>query len=150
MEEMGSGHCENNESDIEKRYSTIMKRSKDGGNKNLARYKKWMITKVRRVYFRSSHPELFCKFTGKRLCPSPATLLKKRLWYRCFPVNSAIFLRILLFFYRTLAVAASAFFTSPSSVHYFLMLQFFTNNSVKNIGIIFFYYVYFVYFSADI
>ena len=29
MEEMGSGHCENDESDIEKRYSTIMKRSKD-------------------------------------------------------------------------------------------------------------------------
>ena len=109
-----------------------------------------MITKVRRVYFRSSHPVLFCKFTGKRLCQSPATLLKKRLRYRCFPVNFAIFLRILLFFYRTLPVAASAFFTSPPSVHYFLMFQFSTNNSVKNIGIIFLYYVYFVYFSVDI
>ena len=39
----------------------------------------------------------FKKFTGKRLCQSlflnkvaglkPATLLKKRLWHRCFPVN---------------------------------------------------------------
>ena len=29
----------------------------------------------------------FAKFTG------PATLLKKRLWYRCFPVNFAKFLR---------------------------------------------------------
>ena len=37
------------------------------------------------------------KFTGKQLCQSlfynkvvglrPATLLKKRLWHRCFPVN---------------------------------------------------------------
>ena len=38
----------------------------------------------------------FTKFTGKNLCqslfftkvagPRPATLLKKRLWHRCFPV----------------------------------------------------------------
>ena len=61
---------------------------------------------------RSSCPEVFCKrgviknfakFTGKYLCQSlffskvaglrPATLLKKRLWHRCFPVNFAKFLR---------------------------------------------------------
>ena len=55
---------------------------------------------------RSSRPRVFCKigvlknfskFTGKHLCQSlffskvaglkPATLLKKRLWPRCFPVN---------------------------------------------------------------
>ena len=61
---------------------------------------------------RSSRPEVFCKkgvlrnfkkFTGKHLCQclflnkvaglSPATLLKKRLWHRCFPVNLAKFLR---------------------------------------------------------
>ena len=45
----------------------------------------------------------FAKFTGKRLCQSlffnkvagltSATLLKKRLWRRCFPVNFAKFLR---------------------------------------------------------
>ena len=45
----------------------------------------------------------FPKFTGKHLCQSlffnkvaglrPATLLKKRLWHRCFPVNFAKFLR---------------------------------------------------------
>ena len=45
----------------------------------------------------------FAKFTGKHLCQSvffnkvaglrPATLLKKRLWYRCFPVKFAKFLR---------------------------------------------------------
>ena len=60
--------------------------------------------------FRSSRPEMFCKkgvlrnftkFTGKHLCQSlffkslrPATLLKKRLWHRCFPVNFVKFLRI--------------------------------------------------------
>ena len=56
--------------------------------------------------FRSSHPEVFgkkgvlrnfTKFTGKHLCQnlffnkvaglSPATLFKKRLWHRCFPVE---------------------------------------------------------------
>ena len=51
----------------------------------------------------------FAKFTGKHLCqvlfynkvagPEPATLLKKRLWHRCFPMNFAKFLRTL--FHRT-------------------------------------------------
>ena len=50
------------------------------------------------------------KFTGKHLYQSlffnkvaslgPATLLKKRLWHRCFPVNFSKFLRTL--FYKTL------------------------------------------------
>ena len=45
----------------------------------------------------------FAKFTGKHLCQSlffnkvagrsPAILLKKRLWHRCFPVNFVKFLR---------------------------------------------------------
>ena len=45
----------------------------------------------------------FVKFTGKHLCQflflnkvvdmRPATLLKKRLWHRCFPVNFTKFLR---------------------------------------------------------
>ena len=61
---------------------------------------------------RSSHPEVFCKkavlrnfakFTGntcarvsfliKLQASRPATLLKKSLWYRCFPVNFVKFLR---------------------------------------------------------
>ena len=54
---------------------------------------------------RSSRPEVFCKecvfkniakFTGKRLCRSffwPATLFKKRLRHRCFPVNFAKLLK---------------------------------------------------------
>ena len=66
--------------------------------------------------FRSSRPEVFCKkvvlknfakFTGRHLCQSfrPATLLKKRLQHRCFPVNSAIFLRT--HFCRTSLVATN-------------------------------------------
>ena len=45
----------------------------------------------------------FSKFTRKHLCqvffykkdagPEPATLLKMRLWHRCFPINFAKFLR---------------------------------------------------------
>ena len=61
--------------------------------------------------FRSSRSEVFCKkdvlkhfakFTGNYLCQSlffnkvagtrPATLFKKGLWYRCFPMNFAKFL----------------------------------------------------------
>ena len=35
----------------------------------------------------------FTKFAGKHLCLSPAILLKKRLWNRCFTVNFVKFLR---------------------------------------------------------
>ena len=37
----------------------------------------------------------FAKFTGKHLCQGlkPAPFLKKRLWHRCFPGNSAKFLK---------------------------------------------------------
>ena len=64
--------------------------------------------------FKNSRPELFCKkgvlrnfakFTGKQLCQSlflnkatglrPATLSKRRLWHRYFPVNFVKFLRAL-------------------------------------------------------
>ena len=38
--------------------------------------------------------------------PQATTLLKKRLWHRCFPVNSSKFQRT-LFFHRTPPVAAS-------------------------------------------
>ena len=52
---------------------------------------------MKKVFLRN-----FAKFTGKHLCQSlffkvadlrPATLLKKRLWHSCFPVNFAKFLR---------------------------------------------------------
>ena len=75
------------------------------------------------VRYRSSRPVVFCekgvlrifvKFTGNacarvylliKLQTAPATLLKKRLWHRCFPVIFAKFLRT-PFFYRTPLVAA--------------------------------------------
>ena len=77
------------------------------------------------MLFKSSRPEVFCKkgalrnftkFTGKHLCQSlffnkvaglrHATLLKNRLWRRCFPVNFVKILRT-TFFHRTTLVAAS-------------------------------------------
>ena len=58
----------------------------------------------------------FAEFTGKQLCQSLffnkvaglrcATLLKKKLWYRCFPVNFAKFFRT-SFFTEHLRVTAS-------------------------------------------
>ena len=63
----------------------------------------------------------FIKFTGKHLCQSLffnrvaglrlATLLQKRLWRRCFPVNFVNFLRTTLS-YKTPPVAASVINTS--------------------------------------
>ena len=60
--------------------------------------------------FRSSRPEVFCKkgvlrnfakFTGKHLCHSlffnKNTLLKKRLWHGCFPVNLCEIIRTRFF-----------------------------------------------------
>ena len=71
-----------------------------------------VIVYVNGVQCRSSCPEVFCKkgvlrdfakFTGMHLCQGlifnkvaglrSATLLEKRLWHRCFPVNFAKFLR---------------------------------------------------------
>ena len=55
------------------------------------------------VFYKKGVLRNFTKFTGKHLCQSlsfnkvadlrPATLLKKRLWHRCFPVNFVKFLR---------------------------------------------------------
>ena len=52
--------------------------------------------KFRKIHRKTPVPEsLFNKVAVLR----PATLLKKRLWYRCFPVNFVKFLRTR--FYRT-------------------------------------------------
>ena len=70
------------------------------------------LKKVQFYIFRSNHQRCsvikvvfrnFAKFTGKHLCKSlffnkvaglkSATLLKKNLWHRCFPVNFTKFLR---------------------------------------------------------
>ena len=73
----------------------------------------------------------FAKFTGKHLCQRlflnkvaglrPATLLKKSLWHRCFPVNFAKFLRIP--FYRTPqgdCFSTSCLYTLRSDPHFVL------------------------------
>ena len=56
---------------------------------------------VRRCLIKIGILKNFAKFTGKQLCQSlffnkiaglrPTTLLKKRTWHRCFPVNFAKF-----------------------------------------------------------
>ena len=55
------------------------------------------------VFFKKGALKIFSKFIGKHLCQSlffdkvaglkSVTLLKKRLWHRCFPVNFAKFVR---------------------------------------------------------
>ena len=40
-------------------------------------------------HFKSSRSELLCK----KSCLRPATLFKKRLWHRCFPINFMKFLK---------------------------------------------------------
>ena len=57
------------------------------------------------VFYKKGALKNFAKFTGNHLCQSlffnkvaglrPATLFKKRLCHRCFPVNFAQFLRTL-------------------------------------------------------
>ena len=75
---------------------------------------------------RSSRPEVFCKkfvlknftkihrktpvpesFFNKIAGLKPATLLKKRLWHRCFPVNFVKYLITPITYYRTPPVTAS-------------------------------------------
>ena len=69
--------------------------------------------------------KIFAKFTGKHLCQSPATLLKKRLWHRCFPVNYVKFLRtpfltehlqwLLLYFHHRMSLITQF---APKTVSY--------------------------------
>ena len=63
----------------------------------------------------------FAKFTGKHLCQSlrSATLLKKRLWHRCFPVNFVKFIR-------------ASFFTEHL---WWLLLQFWENLRINNYSV---------------
>ena len=87
----------------------------EGIKKTIIRWMVWLRFDLFKSYFancRIRHPEVLCKkgvlsnfakFTGKHMSPSlffnkvaglrPATLLKKRLWQRCFLVNFAKFLR---------------------------------------------------------
>ena len=67
----------------------------------------WALYRRRRpeVFRKKGILRNFAKLTGKHLCkslffnkdPRPATLLKKRLWHRCFPLNFVKFLRTSFF-----------------------------------------------------
>ena len=50
---------------------------------------KYIQKQPQEVFCKKRCSQKFTKFTGKHLCQSlrPATLLKKRLWHRYFPVN---------------------------------------------------------------
>ena len=79
------------------------------------------------VFWKKGFLRNFAKFKGKHLCQSlffnksagmrTATLLKKSLWYRCFPVNIAKFPR-------------TPFFIEHLR---WLLLNQFTRNSLKNL-----------------
>ena len=96
------------------RFAKINPREKSTGSQFAKLNPSEMLKKITRenkstrkfLFFwcRSSRPQVLCKkvilrnfakLTGKNLNQSlrPATLLKKKLWHRCFPVNFAKFLR---------------------------------------------------------
>ena len=55
---------------------------------------------------------LFLLFLRKFECLRPETLLKKRHWQKCFPVNFAKFLRT-SFLYGKTPAAASVYYVTP-------------------------------------
>ena len=69
----------------------------------MSRNSRWTEAVAQRCSVKKKVLRNFAKFTGKPLCQRfflnkvaglrPATLVKKRLRHRCFPVNFAIFLR---------------------------------------------------------
>ena len=91
----------------------------------------WIIrSSHRRCSVKKRVLENFAKFTEKKLRQSlffnkiaglsPATLFKKRLWYRCFPANFAKFLRTSFFWQNfspledCLWIMLNFFFSNPS------------------------------------
>ena len=82
----------------------------------------------------------FTKFTGKYL-DLPATLLKKRLWHRCLPVNFVKFLRTLFFtehlwwllLYVTIWARSVFEQVSEAVVHRFSSKQVFSKTSEKHL-----------------
>ena len=77
----------------------------------------------------------FAKFKGKHLCQSlrPATLLKKRLWHRSFPVNFAEFQRTPFFIehlrWLLLHLLKVLFFDRRAGINKWGRLHFFFNLS---------------------
>ena len=83
--------------------------------------RKCSVKKVLRNFTKSTGKHLWqWLFFNKVACLRPATLLKKSLWHRCFPVNFAKFLRT--FFYGPPPVAACS-----GNHNHFHILQFIYN-----------------------
>ena len=95
------------------------------------------------MFYKNGVYKTFLKFTGKDLCLSlffnkvaglkPGTLLKKRLWHRCFLVTFVKFLRTPIFTEHLqwlLLMLVILAFTPPNlAIHYFEVLK--KNNSPK-------------------
>ena len=95
------------------------------------------------MFYKNGVYKTFLKFAGKDLCQNlffnkvadlrPGTLLKKRLWHRCFLVTFAKFLRAPIFTEHLqwlLLMLAILAFTPPNlAIHYFEVLK--KNNPPK-------------------
>ena len=114
MEDMGSSHSENDESDIEKRYSTIMKRSKAGGKQKSSKIQKMDDNKSETCLFRKQSPGVVLQIHRKTPVPESCNFIKKETLIQVLSCEFCNIFKNTAFFYRTLPVAASAFFTSPS------------------------------------
>ena len=78
------------------------------------------------VYYKKGVLKNFAKFRRKHLCLTPVTLLKKRPWHRCFPLNFAKFLRAPFLQNtsgRLLLPMALPFYGILNSVNLFLIQQ---------------------------
>ena len=117
------------------RFSDVFRACKKGAlGTNGLKKKHSESSHIKWLVFRSSHLRCsiskcvlknFVNFTGKHLCQSLflnnfiTTLLKKRLWYRCFPVKFAKFLRA-PFLYST----SKRLLLIPSKLSQLLLLNF--------------------------
>ena len=90
---------------------TVLRKTKN----SICKVNSWKTIKIlirtnSQVFSKKGVLRNFAKFTGKHLCQrlffnkvaglSPVTLLRKRLWHRCFPVNLWHFKDLV--FYKTL------------------------------------------------
>ena len=100
------------------------------------------------VFYKKGILRNFAKFTGTQPCQSfffnkvaglaPATLLKKRLWHRCFPVNFVKFLRTPFYIehlWWLLLLMCNSFRRTASFVEHFIFLsdKIILNQEVKKI-----------------
>ena len=84
--------------------------------------RQWRCPKVfykKNVFLEISQNSLKTPVPESLFLQRPATLLKKRLWHRCFPVSFAIFLRTNTFFTEHIWATASSQIDPDKIVNYF-------------------------------